>query len=252
MSFKKSFADIYEPYMKENGFVYNRKYGMFFRIVNDEIVQYFTYYNRLSGIKGIKSFTVEAGMCSMCFQSFERKWLEGTCLTVGEFSKIYGDNTNGEYEYCYNPQEEGSAEEAIRRTVPHTLKSILPVMSKVNDLNSYIEYTTKGRLDVIGGIRSKFYGDSFVLIKADNHNDFQKEFEESLEEVMQEVREGRAGGTYEEHYGLLYSSFFEGIVEPRDEIYNNPELYEKVWEEIRRREEANRKTLHDIGVLDSL
>ncbi len=249
VSFKKSFAYIYEPYMKENGFVYNRKYGMFFRIVNDEIVQYFTYYNRLSGIKGIKSFTVEAGMCSMCFQSFERIWLERSCLTVGEFSEIYGDRTNGEYEYCYNSQEEGSAEEAIRRTVPHTQKSILPVLSEVHDLNSYIEYVTKGCLGTINGLKSNFWGDSLVLIKADNHNDFQKEFEELLEIRMQLIREGRESSTYEYHYESLHSSLFEEMVEPRDEIYNNPKLYEKAWEEIRKREEANRKTLQDIGVL---
>ena len=42
-TFNKVFKDIYTETLKEEGFKYNSKYGYFFRIINNELIQYITY-----------------------------------------------------------------------------------------------------------------------------------------------------------------------------------------------------------------
>ena len=53
-TFNKVFKDIYTETLKEEGFKYNSKYGYFFRIINNELIQYITYISLDSIKRGMK------------------------------------------------------------------------------------------------------------------------------------------------------------------------------------------------------
>lgn len=115
-------------------------------------------------------------------------------------------------------------------------------------MNSYIQFQKKFGLTAIRGA-NEFWSDSLVLIKANNHDDFQDLFEKELDIAKKDLEDGTIGGTFDEQYDLLYNGIISLIPKSRDAVYNDPELYAKAIKEAEKRKEKNIEILKEYKVI---
>ena len=98
-----------------------------------------------------------------------------------------------------------------------------------------------------------FEGESLVLIKTDNHDDFQTYFQQHLDELYAQIDAGNVGDGYtkEMAYDDLFHGIIESIVYPRDKVYSDKSLYNEALEEAERRKSENMKKLYSYQILKS-
>ena len=98
-----------------------------------------------------------------------------------------------------------------------------------------------------------FEGESRVLIKTDNHDDFQTYFQQHLDELYAQIDAGNVGDGYtkEMAYDDLFHGIIESIVYPRDKVYSDKSLYNEALEEAERRKSENMKKLYSYQILKS-
>ena len=96
-------------------------------------------------------------------------------------------------------------------------------------------------------------GESLVLIKTDNHDDFQTYFQQHLDELYAQIDAGNVGDGYtkEMAYDDLFHGIIESIVYPRDKVYSDKSFYNEALEEAERRKSENMKKLYSYQILKS-
>lgn len=146
--------------------------------------------------------------------------------------------------------DDDTMDEIISTTALYVRKRLMPVINQVFDLNSYIEYLKKYSIDLLWDCDS-FKGESLILIKADNHDDFQKYFQQHLDELCARIDVGDVGDGYTKE--MAYDDLFHGIIErvvyPRDKVYSDKNLYNEALEEAERRKNENIKKLYSYKLL---
>jgi hypothetical protein len=95
-----------------------------------------------------------------------------------------------------------------------------------------------------------FKGESLILIKADNHDDFQEFFQQQLDELCARIDAGDVGDGYtkEMAYNDLFHGIIESIVYPRDKVYSD-NLYNEALKEAERRKNENMRKLYSYKLL---
>ena len=242
-TFNRIFKDIYTEVLKEQGFKYNSKYGYFFRIINNELIQYITNI-KLSGLgKGVKCFNVFAGIVSIYSESVDKDFLRTVGSGLGTYTKIPSDKIGMYYTEEQVPQ-------LINESLVKTLKYIIPLFNEVVDLNTYIAFRKKinGLMEIKGA--DVFWADSLALIMSDNHDDFNDVFQEKMNIVKEQIQLKKIGTTYEEEYKSWSVAIFTNIVEARDKVYQDKQLYSKAITEAERRKCANLEYLRSMKVID--
>lgn len=146
--------------------------------------------------------------------------------------------------------DDNTMEEIISITALYVREHLLPVINQVFDFNSYIEYLKKYSIDLLWNCDS-FKGESLILIKADNHDDFQKFFQQQLDELCARIDAGDVGDGYtkEMAYNDLFHGIIESIVYPRDKVYSDKDLYHEALKEAERRKNENMRKLYSYKLL---
>ena len=241
-TFNKIFKDIYTEPLKAEGFKYNSKYGYFFRIINNELIQYITHISLPYLEKGIKRYDIFAGTVSIYSESVDKDFLRMAGRCINYYSEI-----NMSYDMWYT---EENIIQSIEESVDKTMNLIIPVLNEVVDLNTYISFRkkTQGLIEI--SLADEFWADSLALIMADNHDDFQDIFQRQLEIIKEELRLNKCGGTYEEHYKLLYDAIINQTAKSRDRVYQDEELYAKAITEAEHRKCVNLEYLRSMKVIE--
>lgn len=251
MELKEEFNAIYAPALAEKGFTYNKRYDMHVKIVDGELFQFIKYTKKQWYRNGYKQFIVVGGVVSIYTYSLQKKDLVNCGTTPFGYARNLFQVRNIPQDYAYNDE---NIIEVIESSLEHTMRYIVPVLERVTDLNTYIEFC---KIMEIGALKCADKGaacssDALVLIQTENHDDFEDFFNESLECTMKE-REDLTGiereNFYRQQYDLLYRGIIELIPKARDKVYENPELYAEVQEELKRRKEANLNILKRNAVI---
>ena len=251
MELKEKFNAVYAPVLEEKGFTYNKRYNMHIRMVNGELFQFIKYTKTQCYRKGYKQFIVMGGMVSIYTYSLRKKELVNCGTTPFGYARTLFDERDVPQDYAYNDE---NIREVIELSLKHTMRYIVPILDRVTDLDSYIEFCKIMEIDALrcADMGAACNTDAFVLIQAENHEDFEDLFNESLEHTMKERKELTGTikeGFYEDQYRLLHRGIVELVAKARDKVYENPELYAEVQAELKRRKETNIKTLRRNGVM---
>lgn len=251
MTFKTSFNHIFDEKLKEIGYHYNSKYGMHMRFINDELLEYITYITYQSTLKGYKNYTIYVGVVSIYNVDLTKADLIQNANVLDTIAYEYYNSTKEINGFYYNDQ---TMLETIELSFDKTKEFILPVFDQINDLNSYIAYKKKVGIFSISGAADydKHQNDALVLIKAKNHDDFQDVYQRELDRVKVMFAAGEIGGTLKEQQDLLYDSIINNVVNSRDQVYADQQLYAKVIEQLNKRKETNLRILKDYGVIINL
>lgn len=241
-TFKKVFKDIFEEGLRAEGFKYNSKYDYFFRIINNELIQYITHISVPALEKGTKRFDVFAGTVSVYSESVDKDFLRMAGRGFYAYTK-YKKNTVMTY-------TTENMVEVIESAYNKTMNIVMPILKEVVDLNTYINFRkkTEGLIEI--GPADKFWADSLALIVADNHDDFEDYFQAELEFIKELFRIGKTGGTYESQYNSLHEAVFVTVVGARDKVYQDKQLYAEAIAEAERRKTANLEYLRSMKVID--
>lgn len=143
-------------------------------------------------------------------------------------------------------------EEIISATALYVKESLMPIFNRVYDLDSFIDFLKEYSINKLRACDT-FEGESLVLIKTDNHDDFQTYFQQHLDELYAQIDAGNVGDGYtkEMAYDDLFHGIIESIVYPRDKVYSDKSLYNEALEEAERRKSENMKKLYSYQILKS-
>lgn len=141
-------------------------------------------------------------------------------------------------------------EEIISTTASYVKKRMMPIFNQVYDLNSFIDFLREYSIDLLWDCDS-FQGESLILIKADNHDDFQDYFKKKVDEINAQIDAGMAGEGYTKKmaYDDLFHGIIENIVYSRDKVYSDNNLYNEAMEEAERRKSENMKKLYSYKLI---
>lgn len=245
MSFNSQFRLIFCDTFQSEGFQYCSKLNVFVKMLTEDLLAFIGVKSAPAWNKGSKGFMLTAGIISTYYESIDKK----TILYMGRDLNLFLPKNEGRVSFEY---DDDTMEDVISTTALYVKERLIPVFNRVFDLNSYIEFLKEYSIDLLWDCDS-FQGESLVLIKADNHDDFQKYFQEKVDETNAQIDAGMLGKGYtkEDCYNDYFRCCFERIVYPRDKVYSDKNLYREALEEAERRKNENVKKLYSYKVLKS-
>lgn len=243
MTFNSEFKRIFSETFQSDGFKYCSKLDAFVKMLSEDLMAFFKAKPAPAWNKESKGFLLVIGVISTYCNSIDKKSILYASQDLRTF--LPKDELVVSYEYT-----EATMEEILTEKAAHLRKILMPVFNKVFDLNSYIEYLKEYSIGRLANC-DKFQGESLILIKSDNHDDFQKYFQLHLNKLYTQIDAGNAGEGYTK--AMAYDDLFHGIIEnivyPRDKVYSNKDLYKEAMEEAEKRKKENMKKLYNYKVL---
>ena len=179
MSFNSRFKHIFGEIFQSEGFKYCSKLNVFAKMLNEDLLAFIGVKSAPIWNKGSKGFMITAGIISTYYDSIEKN----SVLMIGHDLNLFLPKNEVRVSFEY---DDNTMEEIILITALYVREYLLPVINQVFDFNSYIEYLKKYSIDLLWNCDS-FKGESLILIKADNHDDFQKFFQQQLMNYAHEL-----------------------------------------------------------------
>lgn len=243
MSFNSQFKLIFGETFQAEGFQYSSSLNAFVKMLSEDLLAFIGVKSAPAWNKGSKGFMLTAGIISTYYESIDKK----TILYRGHDLSSFLPKNEVRVSFEYDAD---TMEDVISTTALYVKERLIPVFNQVFDLNSYIEYLKENSIDLLWDCDS-FQGESLILIKADNHDDFKKYFQEKVDETNAQIDAGMVGAGYtkEDCYNDYFHCCFERVVYPRDKVYSDKNLYSEALEEIERRKNENMKKLYSYKVL---
>lgn len=243
MSFNSQFKLIFGETFQSEGFQYCSKLNVFVKMLNEDLLAFIGVKSAPSWNKGSKGFMIISGIVSVYYNSIEKN----SILFMGHDLNVFLPKNEVRVSFEY---DDDTMEDIILTTALYAKKHLIPVINQVFNLNSYIEYLKEYSINLLKGCDC-FKGESLVLIKADNHDDFQKYFQEKVDETNALIDAGMVGEGYtkEDCYNDFFKGIIEGVVYSRDKVYSDKNLYHEALEEAERRKNENMKKLYSYKLL---
>lgn len=262
--FKNVFGEGLAPY----GFVkINGRYPYFARLISDEIIHIITYRTDWSGRRGYKAFNILGGVATVYRQSVNLtitpkdnlNWL----TTVSQFYAI-PNLLEYDRELCHSIQcfyyklDDESLNNEIERSFEAARHFMLPILNRVTNLESCIEYFRTFNSQLLNIYDSDFENENpthycyegLLLIKTHNHDDGAERMKRTIErtaELMKRKMIGLTQTDFEKECELLNKVRLEQLT-IRNKLFDDPKLYNKVLGELECRKKANTEILRSYGL----
>lgn len=267
------FKQVFGEALKEQGFVKVKgRQPYFARLIKGEILHVIACRQEWSGWpKPYKEFGILAGVATVyrpefnfsCCPRDNMNWLYPInywyrSFFPSDWKEQVMHQLGG---FRYDSTNENSLKCELDMALKETEKYILPVLDRVVDLETCIEYFIMFESPVFGIPEYNMEKDAFVpendpenegllYIQADNHDDLKREMKKLLENKLK----GFDNGAYR-LFNITSEELQKGIEEDRcntikrrDRIYNNPIAYARALEELQRRKVVNLEVLKNCGL----
>lgn len=237
MSLKSSFKTVYAELLSKYGYVYCPKLDCFTKLVNQKFIHLIGLNSKryIAYTSGYKAFSITGTIVSIYYPYLEKTHLNVIARHLDSYS--HTEVAVRGFEYNKN-----SIEDALMKSFTYAEKSMLPIMEKVVDYDSYINYQIRINNEMLS-FANQFKFDSLVLIVTDNHDDFMTVVDENYSMQPEEAKSQ-----------LLYDSMCQVITDyitkPRDEVFQNTELLSKALIEAKHRKEQNLTKLRLYKVIE--
>lgn len=243
MSFNSQFKLIFGEAFQSEGFKYCSQLNVFAKMLNEDLLAFIGVKSAPAWNKGAKGFFLTAGIISTYYSSIDKN----SILYAGHDLNLFLPRNEARVSFEYN---EDTMEEVISEAASYVKKHLLPIFNQVYGLDSFIDFLKKYSIDLLRDCDS-FKGESLILIKADNHDDFQDYFKKKVDEIYAQIDAGMTGADYtkEMAYDDLFHGIIESIVYPRNKVYSDKNLYNEALKEAERRKNENIKKLYDYKLI---
>ena len=268
MSLKAAFKQVFGEALEPLGFkLVKGKYPYYVRAVSDEIMHYVTVGNETAdgrGINGVefKCFNVFCGVWTV--YSSDIDFITNPRFIRDSVRKIYIQTHLRDYdmdydhsimEFYYNPTNDKSLINAMKKSLAAIEKNILPVFEEIVTLKKCLDY-----LELIGGysvyLKPGVYNVSLLcekLFSAEEYAAFcARKSEREIEECRMELESNQNLSVKRKEY---LETRIRIITEGREErkkkhyeIFINPELQERALVELERLKKENTEKLRAYGL----
>ncbi len=263
-SFKTLFKQVFGEGLQDAGFVCAKgRYPYFMKLIGEEILQVISYEDMWCAEQEYKSFSILGDIYSVYDRDFDFS-VKPHDKDMRSLRQIYiasnpaaGNNEYAKelFQFLYRPHDEKDMRKVLAHALKETEKNILSVFEPVQDLRAYFDYLCLF-FDYpcppdYDREKQSFSGGSFLEILLDQHDDLKEYFKKDLDSEMQWARKNPdcIWGSLEEFEKKRYldgENYRKKILTSRNIIYQNPEIYEKAQEEIKRRRETNLEIISQL------
>ena len=172
MSFNSQFKLIFGETFQTEGFRYCSKLNVFVKMLNEDLMAFFGVKTAPAWNKGAKGFFLTAGIISTYHSSIDKK----SILYAGQDLNSFLPRNEARVSFEYT---EDTMEEIISATALYVKERLMPIFNRVYDLDSFIDFLKEYSINKLRACDT-FEGESLVLIKTDNHDDFQTYFQQQM------------------------------------------------------------------------
>lgn len=277
ISLQTFFVKCYREKLESLGFkkVKGRQ-PYFVRVVGGEIIQVIACRTEHSGRPGeYKAFDILAGMASVYkpeldFSCAPRENLNWVKPIRYFYSRPFRLDFRDEIwrslcDFLYKVEDEDSLRQELKRSLKATEEHVFPVFNKVKDLDAFIEHIMLRRptdlyVPEYNADRDEFVpendpaNEGLLYIQTNNRTDlkdlFAKKYADMVVFLERMKLEGNTGYRYRTCEGekAVIENWRIKTIESRDRIYNDPFVYKKALEELKKRKAANLKVLRECGI----
>ena len=166
MSFNSQFKLIFGETFQTEGFRYCSKLNVFVKMLNEDLMAFFGVKTAPAWNKGAKGFFLTAGIISTYHSSIDKK----SILYAGQDLNSFLPRNEARVSFEYT---EDTMEEIISATALYVKERLMPIFNRVYDLDSFIDFLKEYSINKLRACDT-FEGESLVLIKTDNHDDFKR------------------------------------------------------------------------------
>ncbi len=191
-----------------------------------------------------KGFSILVGIMSVYSVSMDESVFRPFSYPMYGLEKLNGIAYTPEDTFPYTEEDVlGPMTEALNTFIEYAL----PKMMAIQTLDDYLRYMKFMHSELMHGA-DNLTGreEALVMIKADNHDDYQDVFEDNKKWDLKRYGSEDSPG-YIQDIASLRESLIEGIVEARDRVYADAELYRKAMDILQQREIENRQQLRQYG-----
>ena len=261
------FKQVFGEGLKEQGFVKIKgKQPYLVRMVGDEIIHIVTCMDEWCGDRGYKKFSIYASVATVYrgeinlmekpkdiripFRDIDYFYIMSNPKNCDEAYR------NQILSFRYKKDDEESLRCVMKQALGEYRKIVPPLLEQAVTLESCFEFFWKYNLAHFGvpeydEVQQAFsptaYEDGLLLIQMNHHDDFKEKFQKKLEKDYEAIEKGELTWSREQAWED-HEAYRLEIVTHRDRIYNNPELYKKALEELKRRKAANQEVLRGYGL----
>jgi hypothetical protein len=246
VSIKKVYKSVFGETLFQKGFVIDKKYGWFMKVVGEDVLQYFRLRNDQADSRAKKAFFVEMGMVSMYIKAIDKDTLVYNAKRA--YTLMAPKERATSYRFEYDSGNIFDATVRMKEALGEAENVFFPCTDAVTDLNSYLEYC-KAYKNYALSYATRFVDDSLILIVSGNHDDFEDVFERELNVRKESYFENGIIDENSEEYKRLRYCVIDLIAGERDKVYADKKLFSAALEEAKRRKEANLEILREMEVI---
>ena len=249
------FKQVFGEGLKDQGFVKIKgRQPYLVRVIGGEIIHIITCRNEWCGDKGFKEFSI-LGSVATVYRDSIMDLTRSPHANINDldtlyeiyrdrdplkFDREYGDSI---YSFIYKAGDDISMSKAMEHALEEAKKVMMPFFDGVADLESCLDYFERFK----GGMVIPPSGEGLLYIKTNNHDDL---IEKTKEKIDTRIRAW-------EKNNIQFSpdiirrdteEWRDKVVERKDEIFGDLQIYEKTLKELEQRKCANIEILRSYGL----
>lgn len=237
MSLISVFNKVYANELSDYGFQKLKAIPCFGRLINNEIFQYIMPINRKSLEKNKKAFTVISGIFTVYSPTFNKELFENYGNFFVDFEFVDDSLNTNLIDLCNLNYDTKSILPVVEQSLKWVKLIMLPYLNQIKTLNDYIEYCRKMKISLLKNAE-KMWGDSILLLKTNNHDDFLDDYDKICHTVLVNGYNNNPNDPdYIQTKQIYYKAIVVEIAQSRDKVYNNTSLYEQAMNLLKTRKE---------------
>lgn len=240
--FNKTCANELSKY----GFQKLKGLACFGRIINNEIFQYVMPVNRKSLEKSKKAFTIVSGVFTVYSPALDKGLFENYGKYFIDFEFMDRLPHNDLIRLCDLSYDVSSIQTVVDQSIKGFISIMLPYLDQITTLNDYVSYCKRMNISLLRNAE-KMWGDSILLVKTNNHDDFIDEYNSICRSVFGEEYNNYNDADSIRTKKIYYDAIIIDTALSRDKVYADKSLYEQAMQELERRKRNNIQQLQAYG-----
>lgn len=244
MAFKSDFMKVFQTGLEPYGFKKMKGTNCFGKLINNEILLFIVYKKCSSPDRGKKAFDIISGVQTIYSYELSEHQLElsGTSI-INYTSKVQQSNININFIY-----DETNQLSVINQALQQTISDAIPILLKINDLQSSLEFLIKYKLGMLYPVDT-FFRDSVLLILTNNHDSFEERIRQEEKIALNLYANEPNDEVFKNYMQQITDVIKNKLVKSRDKVWASQELQKELQKEIDQRIYKNKKILIQYGML---
>lgn len=247
MSLISIFNKVYANELSSYGFQKLKGMACMGRLINNEIFQYVMPVNRHSLEKDKKVFTIISGVFTVYSTPLSKGLFENYGSYFIDFEFMDCSSHTDLIKLSDLSYDAKSIQTVVEQSLEGFKNIMLPYLNKIITLKDYINYCRQMHISLLRNTE-KMWGDSPLLLKTDNHDDFVDDYNKICGIILRDAYNNNPfNPDYIRSKKINYEAIIIETAQSRDKVYKNSDLYKQAMDLLEKRKAANYEILKSYG-----